>query len=87
VTCEAGSGSWASAASTPGRTRHADHRDAHGRAATIYALPDVFRYRLHDTDGDDVGELQHPAPNLEPGDTVTTEGRQTLAGSQVRALA
>ena len=33
----------------------------------------MFRYRLHDTDGDDLGELPHPAPNLEPGDTVTTE--------------
>jgi hypothetical protein len=33
----------------------------------------VYRYRVHDTDGDDLGELQHPAPNLEPGDTVTTE--------------
>jgi hypothetical protein len=33
----------------------------------------VFRYRLHDTAGDDLGELQHPAPNLEPGETVTTE--------------
>ena len=32
----------------------------------------MFRHRLHDTDGDDLGELQHPAPNLEPGDTVTT---------------
>ena len=33
----------------------------------------MFRYRLHDTEGNDLGELQHPAPNLEPGDTVMTE--------------
>jgi hypothetical protein len=33
----------------------------------------VYRYRLHDTDGDDLGELQHAAPNLEPGYMVTTD--------------
>ena len=25
-------------------------------------------YRLHDTTGDDLGLIEHPAPNLEPGD-------------------
>lgn len=25
-------------------------------------------YRLHDTTGDDLGLLEHPAPNVEPGD-------------------
>ena len=33
----------------------------------------MFRYRLNDTDGGYVGDLEHPAPNLEPGDLVTTE--------------
>lgn len=33
----------------------------------------MFRYSLHDTEGNDLGELQHPAPNLEPGDAVMTE--------------
>lgn len=32
-----------------------------------------YRYRLHDIEGNDLGEVLHPAPNLEPGDTVTTE--------------
>jgi len=27
-------------------------------------------YRLHDTTGADLGLLEHPAPNLEPGDVV-----------------
>jgi hypothetical protein len=26
--------------------------------------------RLHDTTGEDLGTLEHPAPNLEPGDVV-----------------
>jgi hypothetical protein len=30
----------------------------------------VPTYRLHDTPGDDLGLLEHPAPNLEPGDVV-----------------
>jgi hypothetical protein len=25
-------------------------------------------YRLHDTTGDDLGLIDHPAPNVEPGD-------------------
>ena len=33
----------------------------------------LYRYRLHDTEGNDLGAIEHPAPNLEPGDTVTTE--------------
>ncbi len=32
----------------------------------------MYRYRLNDTDGGYVGEPEHPVPNLEPGDTVTT---------------
>ena len=28
----------------------------------------VPTYRLHDTTGDDVGLIEHPAPNVEPGD-------------------
>jgi hypothetical protein len=34
-------------------------------------------YRLHDTTGEDLGLLEHPAPNLEPGDVVVlADGRE-----------
>jgi hypothetical protein len=36
-------------------------------------------YRLHDTSGDDLGLLEHPAPNLEPGDVVVVaDGERRL---------
>ena len=36
-------------------------------------------YRLHDTTGDDLGLLEHPAPNVEPGDVVVLpDGREAL---------
>lgn len=31
------------------------------------------RYRLHDTEGDDLGVILHPAPNVETNDIVVTE--------------
>ena len=43
-------------------------------------------YRLHDTTGDDLGTLEHPAPNLEPGDVlVLTDGRDALVTARVEA--
>jgi hypothetical protein len=43
-------------------------------------------YRLHDTMGDDLGTMEHPAPNLEPGDVVELEdGREALVTSRVEA--
>ena len=27
----------------------------------------VYRYHLHDTTGDDLGMIEHPAANVEPG--------------------
>ena len=43
----------------------------------------TFTYRLHDTTGDDVGLLEHPAPNLEPGDVlVLADGREALTVSR-----
>jgi hypothetical protein len=43
-------------------------------------------YRLHDTTGDDVGLLEHPAPNLEPGDVVTLpDGQDALVTARVEA--
>ena len=36
-------------------------------------------YRLHDHEGDDLGLVEHPAPNVEPGDVVVTpDGREAL---------
>jgi hypothetical protein len=36
-------------------------------------------YRVHDTAGEDVGLLEHPAPNLEPGDVVVVaDGREAI---------
>lgn len=34
-------------------------------------LERLFTYRLHAHDGDDLGLLEHPAPNIEPGDDST----------------
>jgi urease accessory protein UreE len=42
-------------------------------------------YRLHDTTGDDLGLLEHPAPNLEPGDVVVADGREALVTVRVEA--
>jgi len=36
-------------------------------------------YRLRDTTGDDLGLLEHPAANLEPGDVVVVaDGREAI---------
>jgi hypothetical protein len=44
----------------------------------------VPTYRLHDTKGEDLGLLEHPAPNLEAGDVVfLPDGRETLVTSRV----
>ncbi len=43
-------------------------------------------YRLHDTTGDDLGLIEHPAPNVEPGDVaVLLDGRQALVTARVEA--
>jgi hypothetical protein len=43
-------------------------------------------YRLHDTTGDDLGLLEHPAPNLEPGEVVVVaDGRETIVTARVEA--
>ena len=45
-----------------------------------------YRYRLHDTTGDELGLLEHPAPNLEAGDVVVTrDGREALVTARVEA--
>jgi hypothetical protein len=41
-------------------------------------------YRLHDTAGDDLGPLRHPAPNLEQGDVlILSDGREALVTARL----
>lgn len=41
-------------------------------------------YRLHDTTGDDLGVVGHPAPNIEPGDVIVlADGREALVTGRV----
>lgn len=41
-------------------------------------------YRVHGTNGDDLGTVEHPAPNIEPGDVVALEdGREALVTARV----
>jgi len=41
-------------------------------------------YRVHDTTGDDLGPIDHPAPNVEPGDVVMLEdSREALVTARV----
>ena len=43
-------------------------------------------YRVHDTAGEDLGLLEHPAPNLEPGDVVVVaDGREAIVTARVEA--
>ena len=45
-----------------------------------------YRYRVHDTTGDDLGAVQHPAPNVEPGDVVMLrDGREALVTARVES--
>lgn len=41
-------------------------------------------YRLHDTSGEDLGLLEHPAPNLGPGDVVVlADEREAVVAARV----
>jgi hypothetical protein len=43
-------------------------------------------YRLHSTDGNDLGILEHPAPNLEAGDVVILpDGREARVTAAIGA--
>ena len=43
-----------------------------------------FLYRLHETTGDDLGVVDHPAPNVEPGDVVVlADGREAIVTARV----
>ena len=46
----------------------------------------VPTYRLHDTTGEGLGLIEHPAPNVEPGDVVMLpDGRVALVTARVEA--
>jgi hypothetical protein len=41
---------------------------------------------MHDTTGDDLGVLEHPAPNVEPGDVIVLpNGREAIITARVEA--
>jgi hypothetical protein len=47
------------------------------------SLPAVPIFRLHDATGGDLGLVEHPTPNLEPGDVVELrDGREAIVTSQ-----
>jgi hypothetical protein len=44
----------------------------------------VAIYRLHNTTGDDLGLIEHPAPYVEPGDVIMlNDGREALVTARV----
>jgi hypothetical protein len=44
----------------------------------------VPTYRLYSTAGDDLGVIEHPAPNLEPGDVVQLpDGHDGIVSARV----
>lgn len=46
----------------------------------------TFLYRVHDTTGDDLGTVEHPAPNVEPGDVVVlTDEREAIVTARVES--
>jgi hypothetical protein len=43
-------------------------------------------HRLHDTAGDDLGLIEHPAPNVDPGDVLMlADGWEALVTARVEA--
>jgi hypothetical protein len=43
-----------------------------------------YRYHLHDTTGDDLGVIEHPASNVEPGDVLLLDdGREAVVTCRV----
>jgi len=74
----------------PGRARRALFRVI-GPAAFLSGVRKLRDYsrlradlRVHDTTGDDLGLIEHPAPNVEPGDVVVLDdGREALVTARV----
>jgi hypothetical protein len=56
------------------------------RGQPVDTSSDMAVYRLHDTMGADLGVLEHPAPNLEPGDVVwVMDGDEAVVTARVEA--
>jgi hypothetical protein len=52
----------------------------------VESLVENVTYRIFDTTGDDLGLLEHPATNLEPGDVVMlADGREALVTARIEA--
>jgi hypothetical protein len=57
------------------------HSGGHKRTCNTRPVP---TYRLHDTTGDDLGVVEHPAPNVAQGDVVVLlDGREALVTARV----
>jgi hypothetical protein len=62
------------------------YADCLGPPQSVDTAGKVPIYPLHDTTGDDLGLLEHPAPNLEPGDVlVVADGREAIVTARVEA--
>jgi hypothetical protein len=46
----------------------------------------VPTYRLHDAAGDHLGVIEHPAPNVEPGDVFTLPDIHNDTATPARSL-
>jgi hypothetical protein len=63
-----------------------DGRADPARVAEGARLIGCRRNRLHDTTGDDLGLIEHPAPNVGPGDVLMLpDGREALVTARVDA--
>ena len=71
---------------TPTSTRDGFVRDGPRTHRAVAYSVCMAIYRIHDTTGEDLGVLEHPAPNLESGDVVVlTDGREGLVTAGVEA--
>ena len=54
--------------------------------SSVYGRLVSFPYRVHDAEGDDLGVLVHPAPNVEAEDEVTLpDGRTAVVTRRVES--
>jgi hypothetical protein len=74
---------WGGPCAAPGVNASGDVADSDDDCLQHSADP---TYRLHDTSDDELGFLEHPAPNVEPADVVMLPGgREALVMARVEA--
>ena len=57
-----------------------------GWGLPVDASSQMAVYRVRDTTGADLGVLEHPAPNIEPGDVVwLPDGDEAIVAARVEA--